>query len=130
MAFILGNGLLSGMILAAFLALCDGLFKTKTFEILIDVSYVPGFENLPSVIELLIHLLISIVITFLFTFLYPMKSWMTPRYLASWIGIFFVLYFPFSILSGQGISFWACIIWIVGHILYTMFLAFQVEKHS
>lgn len=62
--FVLTNGLIAGLGLAAFLALGDGLFDTNTFPVLIDVSYVPGMENLPSIVELLIHLLISVIVAF------------------------------------------------------------------
>jgi len=130
MAFVFTNGLFSGVILAAFLALCDGLFETNTFDVLIDVSYIPHLAGLPSIVELLIHFLLSIIVTFLFAYLYPLRNWMVPRYLGIWIGLFFILYFPLSLFSGQGLSFWACIIWMLGHLLYVLFLAYQVEHHG
>lgn len=69
--FVVSNGLLAGLVLAGFLALGDGLFGTRTFSVLIDVGYVPGMENLPSVVELLIHLLISVAIACVWVFVYP-----------------------------------------------------------
>ena len=129
MSFFLINGLISGMILAAFLALCDGLFATKTFTVLIDVSYVPVLAGLPSVLELLIHLGISIVLASFFFWFYPRYSGApTARYLAIWTGALSLLYIPFSLLSKQSLSFAAFAIWVVGHALYVLFLAFQAEK--
>jgi hypothetical protein len=130
MSFILTNGLISGMILAAFLALCDGLFHTGTFTVLIDVSYIPGLEGLPSILELLIHLGISVLIAALFYSFYPrFAGWMTTRYLLVWTALLTLLYIPFSLLGAHPLSFAGFFIWLLGHIIYTVFLAFQVEKH-
>lgn len=130
MGFVLTNGLLGGMILAAFLALCDGLFHTTTFDVLIDVSYVPMLTGLPSLVELLIHLLVSVVVMFVIMYFYPLHNWMVPRYLAKWVGIFFVMYFPFGYLSKQPLSLSACLIWLLGHAVYTLFVAYQIERHG
>lgn len=129
MVFVLTNGLIAGMILATFFALCDSLFGTSVFDVLIDVSYLPGLENLPSVVELLIHLLISIVIAFALIYFYPrVRGRKTAKYLLYWLAAFTLLYLPFSFLSGHPVSFGEFLIWVIGHAIYTMFLALQVEK--
>ncbi|CAM5797443.1 MULTISPECIES: hypothetical protein [Bacillati] len=128
MTFVLVNGLIAGLILAAFLALCDGLFGTSTFAVLIDVSYVPGMAGLPSVIELLIHLLISVVVVFFMAYFYPRDRRATVRFLLYWALAFTVAYLPFSLLSGTPMSFVAFLIWIVGHVLYTIVVAAQIER--
>ncbi|NGQ96217.1 hypothetical protein G3578_13710 [Brevibacillus sp. SYP-B805] len=130
MGFFIVNGLISGMILAAFLALCDALFHTTTFTVLIDVSYVPVLAGLPAMLELLVHLAVSILITAVFCTLYPrFPGPPTARYLLWWAALLSVLYLPFSLLSGQPLSFSAFLIWLIGHVIYTLFLAIQMEKH-
>ncbi|UFJ40216.1 hypothetical protein LOK74_19595 [Brevibacillus humidisoli] len=127
--FILIHGLISGMILAAFLALCDGLFATATFATLLDVSYVPGLSGLAPIVELLIHLLISMVITFVFISFYPRYGGKpTLKYLLGWIGAYGLLYLPISLLSGQMLSAAAFLIWLIGHLLYTAYLTVVVER--
>lgn len=42
--FVVGNGLMAGLVLAGFLALGDGLFGTRTFSVLIDVGY-PAWQT-------------------------------------------------------------------------------------
>jgi hypothetical protein len=129
-AFYLTNGLIAGMILATFLALCDGLFQTTTFQVLIDVSYVPGLDNLPSIVELLIHLLISVFVTFVMISFYPRyRSAGAMKYLLLWLAAFSILYVPVSMLSGYPLAFGAFIIWVIGHLLFTLFVAFQVERY-
>lgn len=129
-AFFLTNGLIAGMILATFLALCDGLFQTATFQVLIDVSYVPGMENLPSIVELLIHLVISVLVTFAMISFYPRyRGAAIWRYLLLWLAIFSVLYVPVSVLGDYPLTFGAFIIWVIGHLLFTLFVAFQVERY-
>lgn len=129
MMFVLVNGLIAGLGLAAFLALGDGLFGTNTFSVLIDVSYVPGMENLPSIVELLIHLLISLVIAFSLLYFYPQKRGAdTLKYLSYWMLAFAVAFLPFSLLSGSPMSWAALLIWVLGHLLYTVMLAVQVER--
>lgn len=129
MAFSLTNGLLAGLLLAAFLALCDGLFQTTTFQVLIDVGYVPALANLPSILELGIHLLLSIVVTAIFAYFYPVRR-NVLRYVSLWVLFFFLIFFPFSWASGQPVSIAACLIWLLGHLLYSLFLTFQVERYS
>lgn len=129
MAFFLTNGLIAGMILAAVLALCDGLFQTETFTVLIDVSYVPALAGLPSIVELLIHLLISVIITFALVSFYPRgRGLPVAKYLLLWLLAFIIMYFPFSILSGVTMSFAAFLVWVLGHLIYTVFVAVQVER--
>lgn len=129
MAFFLTNGLIAGMILAAVLALCDGLFQTETFTVLIDVSYVPALAGLPSIVELLIHLLISVIITFALVSFYPRgRGLPVAKYLLLWLLAFIIMYFPFSILSGVTMSLAAFLVWVLGHLIYTVFLAIQVER--
>jgi hypothetical protein len=126
----LTNGLIAGMILATFLALCDGLFQTSTFQVLIDVSYVPGLDNLPSIVELLIHLLISVFVTLAMMYFYPRyRSAAIWRYLLFWLAAFSFLYVPVSMLGGYPLSLGAFIIWVLGHMLFTLFVAFQVERY-
>lgn len=129
--FYLINGLAAGLILAAFLALCDGLFATNTFQVLIDISYVPQLAGLPSIIELAIHLILSILVAIALILFYPRKAERSPlRYLAAWVGIFFLLYFPFSLLSEQPLSITGFLVWGVGHLLYTIYLAYQIRKQQ
>ncbi|MFS0557616.1 hypothetical protein [Brevibacillus sp. 179-C9.3 HS] len=128
--FVLVNGLIAGLGLAAFLALGDGLFDTSTFPVLIDVSYVPGMENLPSVVELLIHLLISVIIAFFLMHFYPREQKArSVRYLLYWMLGFSVAFFPFSLLSQAAMSWVAFLIWVCGHLLYTAMLAIQVGRY-
>jgi hypothetical protein len=130
MAFFIGNGLVAGMILAAFFALCDGLFQTKTFPALIDVGYVPGLQGLHPLVELVIHLVISIFVTAVFYFLYP--RYPGPdlvRYLLIWMGVYTALYWPVFWFSKQPMSFAAYLIWEIGHFLYSLFLIAQMEKN-
>ncbi|MDH4619788.1 hypothetical protein [Brevibacillus sp. AY1] len=128
--FILVNGLIAGLGLAAFLALGDGLFGTDTFSVLIDVSYVPGMENLPSIVELLIHLLISIGVAFFLMYFYPRGQ---VRGVASYLGYwnlgFAAAYVIFSWLSGTMVSWTGFLIWVLGHLIYTVMLMIQMEKH-
>jgi hypothetical protein len=128
MAFFLTNGLIAGMILAAFLALCDGLFGTATFTVLIDVSYVPWLSGLPSIVELLIHLLLSVVIAFAIISFYPRTRRGIGKYLLYWLLAFTIGYVPFSMWSGVPLSFAAFVIWVLGHLIYLLFLAVQVER--
>ncbi|WP_139491037.1 hypothetical protein [Brevibacillus dissolubilis] len=129
MNFVLVNGLLAGMILAAFLALCDGIFQTSTFQVLIDTSYVPYLEGLHPIVELGIHLLISILVTFLYMFFYPRPRGNTvAKYAGAWMLAFLLLYFPFSLLSGEAMTIAGWLIWLIGHIIYTLFLTYQIEK--
>ncbi|MEJ8544219.1 hypothetical protein [Brevibacillus borstelensis] len=128
MTFVLVNGFIGGLILAAFLALCDGLFGTSTFAVLIDVGYVPGMAGLPSVVELLIHLLISVVVVFFMAYFYPRDRSATIKFLLYWALAFTVAYLPFSLFSGTPMSFAAFIIWTIGHVLYTIFVAAQIER--
>jgi len=129
MAFFLVNGLIAGMILAAFLALCDGLFQTNTLLVLIDVSYVPGLSGLPSLVELLIHLLISAGVTMGIALFYPRRRGRpVAKYLLYWLIAFTIAYFPFSMLSDVPVSLTAFLIWVMGHLIYTLFLAIQVER--
>ncbi|MFY0545874.1 hypothetical protein [Brevibacillus sp. H7] len=130
MAFFLINGWIAGMILAAFLALCDGLFQTETLTVLIDVSYVPVFAGLPSIVELLIHLVLSVIVTFVLIGFYPrISGWPTVKYLLYWLLAFTVIYFPFTMLSGVAISLAAFVVWVLGHLIYTLYLAVQVERY-
>lgn len=127
--FYLINGLASGLILAAFLALCDGLFATNTFQVLIDVSYVPQLAGLPSILGLLIHLIISIVVAIVLLFFYPRKAERSPiKYVSVWVLVFCLLYFPFSLLSQQPLTVAGFIVWAIGHILYTVYLVYHVQK--
>ncbi|USG65460.1 hypothetical protein NDK47_25700 [Brevibacillus ruminantium] len=128
MTFVLVNGLVAGLILAAFLALCDGLFGTSTFAVLIDASYVPGLAGLPSIVELLIHLLISVVIVFFLSYFYPRERRASVKYLLYWSLAFAIAYLPFSLLSKTPMSFTAFLIWLVGHLLYTVVVAAQIER--
>lgn len=130
MTFFMTNGLISGMILAAFLALSDGLFQTNTFTVLIDVNYVPILAGLPAIVELFIHLGISIVVAACFFWFYPRISGSyTARYLAIWTGALSLLYIPLSLLSQQSLSLGGYAIWLIGHAIYILFLSFQVERH-
>ncbi|RNB74482.1 hypothetical protein [Brevibacillus panacihumi] len=127
--FILVNGLLAGLGLAAMLALGDGLFGTQTFPVLIDVSYVPGMENLPSIVELLIHLLISIVIAFFLMRFYPRgQAAAVAKYLGYWNLGFALAYVVFSWLSGTSMSWIGFLIWVLGHLLYSVMLTVQMER--
>ncbi len=128
--FVLVNGLIVGLGLAAFLALGDGLFDTSTFPVLIDVSYVPGMENLPSIAELLLHLLISVIIAFFLMYFYPREDrGKRTRYLLYWMLGFAVAFLPFSLLSKVPITWTAFCIWICGHLLYTVMLSVQVARN-
>jgi len=127
--YILVNGLLAGLGLAAILALGDGLFGTQTFPVLIDVSYVPGMENLPSIVELLIHLVISVIIAFFFMYFYPRgQASAVARYLSYWNLGFALAYTVFSWLSGTSMSWMGFLIWVLGHLLYSVMLMVQMEK--
>ncbi|MFJ9497917.1 hypothetical protein [Brevibacillus centrosporus] len=127
--FVVGNGLLAGLVLAGFLALCDGLFGTRTFSVLIDVGYVPGMENLPSVVELLIHLLISVAIACVWVFVYPRSGkGREIKFSLYWMLAFALLFFPFSFLSGADLSWMAFLIWVLGHLIYTGILAVQIHR--
>ncbi|WP_103104665.1 hypothetical protein [Brevibacillus reuszeri] len=128
--FILVNGLIAGLGLAAFLALGDGLFDTQTFPVLIDVSYVPGMENLPSIVELLIHLLISVIIAFFLMHFYPRdRGAGSFKYLGFWMLGFAVAFLPFSLLSNTPMTWLAFLIWVLGHLMYTVMLAIQVGRY-
>ncbi|WP_433947726.1 hypothetical protein [Brevibacillus agri] len=128
--FVLVNGLIAGLGLAAFLALGDGLFETSTFPVLINVSYVPGMENLPSIAELLIHLFISVIIAFFLMYFYPRDNrGKTIRYLLCWMLAFAVAFLPFSLLSKVQMTWTAFFIWVLGHLLYTMMLSIQVARN-
>lgn len=129
MVFWVSNGLVSGLLLAAFLAIADGLFQTSTFQVLIDVNYIPMFANLPSVFEFFIHLAISIVVTGCFIFFYPRYS-ARRRYTAGWFILFVLLYFVFSSLSLQPITLIAGCIWAIGHLLFILFLVIQIKRAS
>ncbi|QQE74265.1 hypothetical protein KDJ56_20875 [Brevibacillus composti] len=128
MTFVWVNGLIAGLILAAFLALCDGLFGTSTFAVLIDVSYVPGLAGLPSILELMIHLLISVVVVFFIAYFYPRDRRATVKYLLYWALAFAIAYLPFSLFSKTPLSFGAFLIWVLGHLLYTVVVAAQIER--
>jgi len=128
--FILVNGLIAGLGLSAFLALGDGLFDTQTFPVLIDVSYVPGMENLPSIVELLIHLLISVIIAFFLMHFYPRERGAGAfKYLGFWMLGFAVAFLPFSLLSNTPMTWLAFLIWVLGHLMYTVMLAIQVGRY-
>ncbi len=128
MVFFLTNGLMAGILLAALLALGDALFYTRTFQVLIDVSYIPGLPLLPSLVELIIHLIISVVLAgFLISF-YPKTGRGAAKYLAIWSGVLCLIYFPFSWLSGQLLSFTGFVIWAIGHLLYVGFLAYRIRQ--
>lgn len=130
MAFYLVNGLVSGLILAAFLALCDGLFQTNTLQVLIDVSYIPPLSQLPPILELALHIVVSIVVTVMLVVFYPrLPGKPLFRYLLFWVGLFCFIYFPICMLLTQPLSLKEFLIWAVGHIIYTAFLVFQVEKY-
>lgn len=129
MLFALGNGLLAGLALAAFLAVADGLFGTGTFAVLIDVSYVPGLEQLPSVAELSIHLLISVGIAYAWLRYFPRGGKVAAgRYALYWMLAFAVAYLPFSLLSGSPLSWKAFWIWITGHLMFTVVLSLRVAR--
>jgi hypothetical protein len=129
MMFALVNGLIAGLALAAFLALGDGLFGTSTFSVLIDVSYVPGMENLPSIVELFIHLLISLVIAYVWVHFYPRgRGVEAAKYVCYWMLAFAAAFLPFSLLSGSALSWTALLIWVLGHLLYTTVLVVQVKR--
>jgi hypothetical protein len=129
MRFVLASGTIAGLILAACLALGDGLFQTSTLAVLIDVSYVPGLEGLPSIVELLIHLLVSVVVAFFMMYFYPrVRGERTVKYLLYWFLAFAAAYLPFSLLSGAAMSLAAFLIWLLGHLLYTLIIAAQVER--
>lgn len=129
MMFVLVNGLIAGLALAAFLALGDGLFGTETFPVLMDVSYVPGMGNLPSIVELLLHLLISVVIAFFLMTYFPReRGARAARYLMYWMLAFAAAFLPFSLLAGIPMSGSAFLIWVLGHLLYTVMLVLQAEK--
>lgn len=130
MKFGLRNGLIAGLALAAFLAVADALFGTSTFSVLIDVSYVPGMENLPSVVELLLHLLISVAIAFGWLRFYPQSRRSDAvRYVLYWMLAFAIAFLPFSLLSGSAMSWTALVIWVLGHLLYAAVLVVQVERY-
>ena len=128
--FVLVNGLIAGLGLAAFLALGDGLFDTNTFPVLIDVSYVPGMENLPSIVELLIHLVISVIVAFFLMHFYPRERGAGAlTYLSFWMLGFAVAFLPFSLLSNTTMSWLAFLIWVLGHLLFTIMLGIQVGRY-
>lgn len=123
MRLILVNGLIAGLGLAAFLALGDWLFETATFSVLIDVSYVPGLERLPSIGELLIHLLISVGVALLLLRFYPRgQAGRVAIYAGYWNLGFAAAYVVFSWLSKSAMSWTAFLIWVLGHLLYTVML--------
>ncbi|QRG67430.1 hypothetical protein [Brevibacillus choshinensis] len=130
MKFGLVNGLLAGLALAAFLALGDALFGTGTFAVLIDVSYVPGMESLPSVVELLIHLFISVVIAYLWRRFYPeSRAVDAVKYVMYWMLAFAIAFLPFSLLSGNAMSWTALVIWVLGHLVFTAVLVVQRKSY-
>lgn len=130
MMFELVNGLIAGLTLAAFLALGDGLFGTSTFSVLIDVGYVPGMKSLPSIVELFIHLLISVVIAYVWMHFYPRgRGVEVAKYVFYWMLAFAVAFLPFSLLSGSTLSWTALLIWVLGHLLYTMVFVVQVKRY-
>ncbi|MGQ7277647.1 hypothetical protein ACT91Q_06730 [Brevibacillus thermoruber] len=129
MRFALATGGMAGLVLAAFLALGDGLFQTSTLAVLIDVSYVPGLEGLPSVVELLIHLLVSAIVALFMMYFYPrIRGERRIKYLLYWLLAFAAAYLPFSLLSGAAMSWAAFFLWLLGHLLYTLMIAVQVER--
>lgn len=130
MMFGLVNGLIAGLALAAFLAVADGLFGTSTFSVLIDVNYVPGMENLPSIVELFIHLLISVVIAYVWMRYYPRgRGVEAAKYVLYWMLAFAVAFLPFSLLSKSTLSWTALVIWVLGHLLYTIVLVVQGKRY-
>lgn len=129
--FVLVNGLLAGLGLAAFLALGDSLFGTNTFPVLMDVSYVPGMETFPPIAELLIHLAISMVVAFFLMHFYPRQSGFGQvKYLSGWVLAFAVAFIPFSLLSASPMTWAGFGIWVLGHLLYTIMLAVQVRRNQ
>lgn len=130
MMFVLVNGLIAGLALAAFLALGDGLFGTSTFSVLIDVSYVPGMENLPSIVELIIHLFISVVVAYVWMRFYPRSRGVAAaKYVFYWMLAFAVAFLPFSLPGGSTLTWNALLIWALGHLLYTSVLVVQVKRN-
>ncbi|MGN7469214.1 hypothetical protein [Brevibacillus sp. SAFN-007a] len=128
--FVLVNGLMAGLGLAAFLALGDGLFETSTFPVLIDVSYVPGMENVSSIVELLIHLLISVIIAYFLMAFYPRDHrGKRIRYWLGWMLGFAVAFLPFSLLSKVQMTWTAFFIWMSGHLLYMVMLALPIARN-
>ncbi|CAJ1000877.1 hypothetical protein [Brevibacillus aydinogluensis] len=129
MGFALATGGMAGLVLAAFLALGDGLFQTSTLSVLIDVSYAPGLEGLPSVVELLVHLLVSAIVAFFMMYFYPRTSGERRiKYLSYWVLAFAAAYLPFSLLSGAAVSWADFFLWLLGHLLYTLIIAVQAER--
>ncbi|WP_400162216.1 hypothetical protein ACAF76_001180 [Brevibacillus sp. TJ4] len=129
--FILLNGLSAGLLLAAFLALGDGLFGTKTFAVLLDVSYIPGLENLNAIVELLLHLVVSIAVAAGFSWFYPRGQKLAVlKYAGGWMLAFILAFVAFSLLSGNAMSWMAFLLWLLGHILYTAVLMFRLEKRQ
>jgi hypothetical protein len=127
--FALATGGMAGLVLAAFLALGDGLFQTSTLSVLIDVSYVPGLEGLPSVVELLVHLLVSAIVAFFMMYFYPRtRGERRIKYLSYWVLAFAAAYLPFSLLSGAAVSWADFFLWLLGHLLYTLIIAVQAER--
>ncbi|WP_232697939.1 hypothetical protein [Brevibacillus daliensis] len=129
MLFAISNGLLAGLMLGVVLAIGDGVFQSNTLQILLNISYVPGFEHAPAILEFFIHLVISVLVTFLFIFFYPRKKKNRIfSYAVGWNILFFLLYFIFTSLSGISYSFIGILVWMVGHVIFTLFLVNQIEK--
>ncbi|MBO8165353.1 MAG: hypothetical protein H0Z34_16840 [Brevibacillus sp.] len=49
------------------------------------------------------------------------------KYLLGWLLAYSLLYLPLSLLSGQPLSFASVLIWVSGHVVYTAYLAVQLE---
>jgi len=127
--FTLVNGLSAGLLLAAFLALCDGLFGTRTFAVLVDVGYIPGLENMNAIVEFLIHLLISVVVACGFIWFYPRTRKMAAfKFAGGWMLAFAIAFVACSLLSGTAMSWTAFLVWIVGHLIFTLLLVIQLER--
>ncbi|AIG28741.1 hypothetical protein ABE137_05395 [Brevibacillus laterosporus] len=129
MVFSLINGLFSGLLLSAFLAIGDGLFQTSTFQVLLDITYIPGMENTPPLLAYLIHLVISVIVAFAFIYFYPKGNGKKiVIYVTLWNVAFLILFFPFTYLSQGVYSASNILLWFFGHLLYTVFLTYQIER--
>ncbi|MCP8970290.1 hypothetical protein [Ectobacillus ponti] len=127
-------GAWSGIVLGLFFKLLETVTGIKVYTLLLNVDFIPyiGSIRWPEWTEFLFHLFVSLAIGAVLGFL--LQRFRISAYVLAALLTFptIFLYFPLSILSIRDVpvptDMAAFSLWVLGHALYAVALAYAYEK--
>jgi hypothetical protein len=128
-------GIAAGISLGLLLKAIEFLWQIRLYTLLLSVEYVPVLRDLPmsELSQLTLHILISVVVALVFYRIIQQKARWSNLMLTFtvWGVIIGVLLYPTTLLSANTPSLYdgkAILVWLIGHALYGLVLAFIMNK--